>query len=74
MSLLTQVPPVVPKALLLPGDDRPGLDERQDLLPARPQSREPRPEQAIGQAKTRAMSSLFVDRQLMPQGKVFQAQ
>ena len=72
--LLTQAPPVVSKALLLPGDDRPGLDERQDRLPARPEPREPRPEQAVGRMKTRAMSSLLINRQLVPQCQVFQAQ
>jgi hypothetical protein len=38
------------------------------------QLREPRPEQAIGWAKTRVMNRLFVDCQLMPQCQVFQAQ
>ena len=73
-SMLTHAPPVVSKALLLPGDDRPGLDERQDRLPARPEPREPRPEQAVGRMKTRAMSSLLINRQLVPQCQVFQAQ
>src|SRR5262245_27073012 len=46
-SLLTQAPPMVTKALLLPGDDRAGLDERQDIGPARPEPRQPHPEHPI---------------------------
>ena len=73
-SLLTQAPPVVTKALLLPGDHCAGLDECQGIAPARPEPRQPRPEQAIGRTKARAINGLLVDRQLMPQGQVFQAQ
>jgi hypothetical protein len=67
-SLLTQAPPVVPKALLLPGDHRTGLDEYQGLAPTRPEPSQPRPDYPISRIETRAMNSLSVDCQLMPQG------
>jgi hypothetical protein len=34
LAVLAQAPPVLPKALLLPGDDGTGLNERQDIFPA----------------------------------------
>jgi hypothetical protein len=73
-SLLTQAPPIVTKALLLPGDHRAGLDKGQGIAPARPEPSQPRPEHPIGRTEARAINSLLVDRQLMPQCQVFQAQ
>jgi len=73
-SLRTYAPPVIPNALLPPGHDRPRLDEYQDLLPARPPSRAPRPEQVIGGTEPWASAGLLIDGELMAQGKVFQAQ
>jgi hypothetical protein len=70
----TQLPPMVANALALPGDDGTGLNEHQGVLPGRPQPREPSPEQTRGRVKPRATDGLLVDRQLMPQGQVFQAQ
>src|SRR5262245_42366633 len=60
LPLLAQTPPVVPKTLPLPGEHGPRLDKRQSLLPARPYTREPRPQQAIGASKPRAMNGLFI--------------
>jgi len=65
---------VVTKALLLPGDDRARLDEYQGIEPAWPEPSQPRPESPIGRTEARAINGLFVDRQLMPQGQVFQVQ
>lgn len=59
---LAQLSPVVAKALALPGDDGTGLNERQGVLPGRPEPREPPPEQTIAWAKSRAMDCLFIDR------------
>jgi len=42
--------------------------------PTRPEPSQPRPEHPIGRPETRAINGLLVDRQLMPQGQVFQAQ
>src|SRR6266850_463801 len=58
---LAQLSPVVAKALALPGDDGTGLNERQGVLPGRPEPREPPPEQTIAWAKSRAMDCLFID-------------
>jgi hypothetical protein len=41
--LLTQAPPVVTKALLLPGDHRAWPDKCQGIGPARPEPRQPHP-------------------------------
>jgi hypothetical protein len=73
-SLVTHAPPVVTKALLLPGDHGTGPDERQGIEPTRPEPSQPRPEHPIGRTETRAINGLLVDRQLMPQCQVFQAQ
>jgi hypothetical protein len=59
---------------LLPCDDRTGLDEGQSGLPTGPEPGQPDPEQAIGPMEVRAMDGLSVNRQLMPQRQVFQAQ
>ena len=55
---------------LVQPDHRAGLDQRENLWPARPQAREPDPEYAIGGPKLRAGDALFIDRDLMPQGDV----
>ena len=71
LAALTQTPPIVSKALLLPGDDRTGLNELQNLLPARPQAREPDPEQAIAWPKPRSGDALLLNGNLMSQGDEF---
>jgi len=68
---LAQLSPVVAKALALPGDHRPGLDEDQGIKPTPPKPGQPPPEHPIGPPEARAIDSLFVDRQLVPQGQVF---
>jgi hypothetical protein len=65
---LTQAPPVVSESLLLPGDDRTGLDELKSLLPSGLQAREPDPEQVIRWPKLRAGDVLLIDGDLMSQG------
>ena len=55
LATLAQAPPVVTKSLRLSGDHHLGLDERQSCVPARPESREECPEQAISRVATRAM-------------------
>ena len=65
-------PPVIAKALALPGDHGAGLDERQGALPARPQARQPRPEQTIGRKEPRAMDGVLIDRELVPKREIFQ--
>lgn len=64
---------MVTKALALPGDDGTGLNERQGILPGRPEPREPRPEQTIGRAKSRAMDGLLIHGKLMPQREIFRS-
>jgi hypothetical protein len=59
---------------LLPRDHRAGLDEHQSGLPTGPETGQPDPEQAIGQTEARPMGRLFVNRQLIPQRQVCQAQ
>jgi hypothetical protein len=71
LTPLTQPPPVVVKAFLLPGKDGARLHELQDVLLVGPQTREPDPEQAIGWPKLRTRDALFIDRDLMPQGDEF---
>jgi hypothetical protein len=65
---------MVAEALLLPGDHRTGLDERQGLLPACPEARQPHPEQTIGWTEAWARHRVLIDRELMPQREVFQVQ
>ena len=65
---------MVTKALLLPGNHRPGLDEYQGIGPAPPKPGQPPPEHPISPTEARARDGLFVDRQLMPQRQVFEAQ
>jgi hypothetical protein len=48
------------ESFLLPGNDRTGLHERQGILPARPQAREPAPEHAIGRPKPRSGEALLI--------------
>jgi hypothetical protein len=62
------------KSLLLPGDHRTGLDECQGGLPAGPQASKLYPEHPINRTKVRAMDGLLIDRDLMPQRQVFQAE
>jgi hypothetical protein len=71
---VAQEPPVVPKALPVPRNDRARQDERQGLLPARPQPREPDPARATRGREPRAWGGLLVGSKLMPQGHVFQTQ
>jgi hypothetical protein len=63
---------MVPESFLLPGNDGARLDEREHLLPARPQSREPDPEETVGRMQRWARTALFIDRELMAQGNKFQ--
>jgi hypothetical protein len=56
---------MVAKSLLLPGDHRAWLDKREGSSPARPQAGQPRPEEAIGRAESRAVDGLLIDRDLM---------
>jgi hypothetical protein len=70
----TKPSPVVTKALLLPGDHRAGLDEYHGFGPAPPKPGQPPPEHPISRTEAWASNGLLVDRQLMPQGQVFQAQ
>jgi hypothetical protein len=58
----------------LPDDHRAGLNERQRGLPAGPKPGQPGPQETIGRAEPRARDSLGIDRYLMPQCEVFQAQ
>jgi hypothetical protein len=51
---MIQASPVLPKAPLLPGDDRAGLDEGQRPLPACLEAREPRPEEAVCEPEARS--------------------
>src|SRR5262245_2002021 len=73
-ALLTQVPPVVPNALLLPGEDRAGLDEYQGMAPAWPKPGQSPLEHPIGPTAARPVDGLLIDRQLMPKGQMFLAQ
>jgi hypothetical protein len=70
-SPLAHAPPVVTEAPPLPGDHRAGLDECQDIRPARPELGRPCPEHPVGRPEAPAINSLFVDCQLMPQCQVF---
>jgi hypothetical protein len=65
---------VVAKSLALPCDHGAQLYECQGALPARPQTGEPGPEQAIGRTEPRARVRLLVDCQLMPARYVLQVQ
>jgi hypothetical protein len=51
-----------------------GLDECQGIAPARPQTRQPRPEQTIRRTEVRSGHRPLVDRELMPQRQVFHGQ
>ena len=48
-----------------------GLNELKGLLPARPETREPDPEQAIRWPKLRAGDALLIDGDLMSQSNEF---
>ena len=63
---------MVPESFLLPGNDCARLDEREHLLPAEPQPREPDPEETVGRTQRWARAALFIDRELMAQGDEFQ--
>jgi hypothetical protein len=65
---------MVTKSLVLPGNTRVGLDERQGVLPDWPQLGQPYPKQASGRTEVRAPNSLLIHCALMPQHDVFQAQ
>jgi hypothetical protein len=65
---------MVTESSLLPGDYRPGLDEYQGIEPASPKPKQPPPEHSFGPTEAWAINGRFVDRQLMPQRKVFRAQ
>jgi hypothetical protein len=65
---------MIAKALALPRDHGPGLDERQGSLPARPQTRQPPPEQTIGWTEVYAMDRALIHGELMPQRDMFQVQ
>src|SRR5215471_1846393 len=74
LASLAQLSPVIPEPFLLPGNDGARLHERQGLLPARPQARQPAPEEAISWPKLGTRNGVLIDSQLMPQGHVFEAQ
>jgi len=57
---LAQTPPVLAKALVLPGDDRARLYELQSAMPAWSQARQPDPEEAIGRGEAWSVDGLFV--------------
>jgi hypothetical protein len=73
-STLASSPPVLTTSSPLPGDHDAWLDERQGILPARPQTGQPGPERAIGQPEPWATDGLLVHGDLMPQRQVFQVQ
>jgi hypothetical protein len=64
---------MVTKSLVLPGNTRVGLDERQGIFPDWPQLGQPYPEQASDRTEVRATNSLLIYCELMPQHDVFQA-
>lgn len=68
---LAETSPVIPEPFLLPGDNGTRLDERQRLLPVRPQARELGPKEAIGRPELRARATLLIDRDLVAQGNKF---
>src|SRR5262245_27589353 len=72
LATLTEPSPMVPESFLLPSNDRARLDEREHLLPAGPQPREPDPEETVGRPQHWARAALFIDRELMTQGDEFQ--
>ena len=74
LTALTHASPVVAEPLFLPGDDGPRLHECQDLLPARPQAREPGPQESIGRPELRAPDTLLIDRYLVAQSNKFHLQ
>jgi hypothetical protein len=65
-TVLAESPPVIAKALALPCNNGAGLDERQGSLPARPQARQPPPEQTIGGTEVYAVDRALVYGELMP--------
>jgi hypothetical protein len=72
LALLAQSPPVIAKALALPGEDRAGLDKSECLLPTHPEAREAGPEQTIRRLEPRSVNCPLIDGHLMPQGHVLQ--
>ena len=65
VPLLAQPSPMLAQPLALPGEDGPGLDKRQDVVPPSPQPGKPHPEEAIGRMKPRARDGLLLHSQLM---------
>jgi hypothetical protein len=65
---------MVTKPLALPGDDRAGLHEDEDVLPARPRSRKPYPEQAVSGLESWAPPTALENGQLMSQCEDLQLQ
>ncbi len=65
---------MIAQALALPRHHGAGLDERQGSLPARPEARQPPPEQTIGWTEVYTMDCALIHGKLMPQRTMFQVQ
>jgi hypothetical protein len=65
---------VVAKPPALAGDDRPRLHEHEGVLPPRPRSGLPYPEQAVGRPESWAPPYFLKDGEWMPQGEDLEVQ
>src|SRR5260370_26453041 len=67
----TLLPPIMAKALAMPGDNSLRFDEEQCRSPIVPQAREPDPQDAVGPAEREAMPTArtLQDQELMAESK-----
>ena len=65
---------MITETLLLPGEYGAGLDKRQGVLPARPQTRQPDPEETVGDMETRTRYGPLIDGHLVAEGNDFKLQ
>ena len=68
-AALTEPSPVIVASDLLPGHARTGTDERQGLLPVRPQPGKPHPQDAVGWTSLRSGDALRIDGHRMACGR-----
>ncbi len=66
--------PVEPETMSVPADNGLGLDEDERLLPVPPPPAQDGPDRSIDVSEARADRGGLKDRELMPQGQIFEGQ
>lgn len=66
--------PVQPEPLLVPPDDRFGLNDYEDGAPVRPEPRQPNPEDAVALPQSRPLGLVLQDGKLLPEREVLGSQ